>query len=133
MHIVAYAVVSASSKEEALSRAHEVFETLIDAESNLIDYFVTFDEDGQRAAGRARFGDMPVAARVDSPEGDALASRGWTETNDTDKVTFQRDEDSDENGCVMFDADANPILERSQLDALLERDDTWIVPVDAHF
>jgi len=67
-----------------------VFDRLVGADPHggaVFDYFVTFVRSRRHDGGReARWGDLPVAARVDSDEGQELLGRGW----DATKSEFQR-------------------------------------------
>ena len=72
-------LVEASTRDEALATAKTVFDQLVGASSHstaVFDYYVTFDESGTSVAGKARWGDLPVAAPVDSEEGEELLERG---------------------------------------------------------
>jgi len=52
----------------------------------VFDYFVTFDEADTTVAGKARWGDLPTAAPVDSDDGQDRLERGWEAT----KEEFER-------------------------------------------
>lgn len=72
MHMVIYALVEASTQDEALSAGRAVFDRLVGAVPHagaVFDYYVTFDEEDTTVAGTARWGDLPVAAPVESEDG----------------------------------------------------------------
>jgi len=79
MHMVIRALVAAKDEQEALEKAREIFEDLVEQE--VFDYFVTFDEDTP-VAGRRRWGNLPVVAEYDSKEGKALVEEGMKYTWD---------------------------------------------------
>jgi hypothetical protein len=83
MHHLIYALVSASTPEQALSEAKSVFDGLTGgdlSQAPVFDYYVTFDESSSRVAEPARWGDRPTVARVDSPAGQQLLDSGWEAT-----------------------------------------------------
>lgn len=83
MHQLIHALVEAQTEESALAEATMTFDRLVGATPHgaaSFDYYVTFDMDDHTTAGRNRWGDLPVAARIDSIEGQALLERGWTAT-----------------------------------------------------
>jgi len=89
MHMVIYTLIEASTRDDAVATGKTVFDRLVGADPHagaVFDYFVTFDQEGTTVAGKARWGDLPVAARVDSDEGQELLGRGW----DATKSEFQR-------------------------------------------
>ncbi len=72
MHMVIYALVEASTENEALAAGKTVFNRLVGSEPHscaVFDYFVTFDEEDTSVAGKARWGELPTAAPVDSDDG----------------------------------------------------------------
>jgi len=72
MHMVIYALIEASTEDEALSTGKAVFERLVGADPHagaVFDYFVTFDDEDTTVAGKARWGNLPIAAAVDSENG----------------------------------------------------------------
>ena len=77
MHMVIRAIVYANDEEEAMERARDVFDSL--CEDHIFDYYTTFDED-EPMSGRARWGDLPVVAKADSPEGITLIDGGMEAT-----------------------------------------------------
>jgi len=71
MHMVIRAIVYAHNEEEALNKARGIFEKLCGDEGQPFDYYTLFDEDSP-IAGKNRWGNLPVVARADSPEGKKL-------------------------------------------------------------
>src|SRR6056297_3064460 len=104
MHMVIYALVEASTENEALAAGKTVFNRLVGAEPHscaVFDYFVTFDEEDTSVAGKARWGELPTAAPVDSDDGQDLLERGWEAMKEEfernlDRVKEAIDELSDE-------------------------------------
>ena len=163
MHMVIYALVEESTHEDALATGKTVFDRLVGADPHagaVFDYHVTFDEEDTSVAGKARWGELPTAAPIDSDDGQDLLERGWEATKEEfernlDRVREALDELSDEE--IMRDEDlarhafhqvgaydgptiflynehANGIRHREQLDRVLEEsEDLWIVPADVHF
>ena len=59
MHMVIYALVEASTHDDALSTGKTVFDRLVGADPHagaVFDYYVTFDEEDTSVAGKARWG-----------------------------------------------------------------------------
>ena len=163
MHMVIYALVEASTHDDALATGKTVFDRLVGADPHscaVFDYYVTFEEEDTTVVGKARWGDLPTAAPVDSDDGQNLRERGWDATKEEFERTFERvkeaiDELSDEeimrdeglarhafhqvgayHGTTMFlyNEYGNGIRDREQLDRLLEEsEEVWIVPADIHF
>jgi len=163
MHIVIYALVEASTHDDALATGKTVFDRLVGADAHagaVFDYYVTFDENDTTVAGKARWGELPTATLIDSDDGQDLLERGWEATKEEfernlDRVKEAIDELSDEE--IMRDEDlarhafhqvgaydgptvflyneyANGIRHREQLDRVLEESEgLWIVPADVHF
>jgi len=163
MHIVIYALVEASTHNDALATGKTVFDRLVGAAPHscaVFDYYVTFEKEETTVAGKARWGELPTAAPVDSDDGQELLDRGWKATKgeferNLERVKEALDELSDE--AIMRDEDlarhafhqvgaydgptiflydeyANGIRHRGQLDRLLEESaELWIVPADVHF
>lgn len=161
--MVIYALVEASTQDDALATGRTVFDQLVGADLHscaVFDYYVTFDEEGTSVAGKARWGDLPIAAPVDSNTGQELLDRGWEATKEEfernlervkealDNLTAEeimRDEDLARhafyqvgayNGPTIFlyNEYANGIRHREQLDRVLEESENlWIVPADVHF
>jgi len=74
MHMVIYTLVEASTEDDALATGKTVFDRLVGAVPHagaVFDYYVTFDEEETSVAGSVRWGDLPVAAPVDSDEGES--------------------------------------------------------------
>jgi len=109
--MVIYALVEASTENEALAAGKTVFTRLVGAEPHscvVFDYFVTFDEEDTSVAGKARWGELPPAAPVDSDDGQDLLERGWEATKEEFERNLNRvkeaiDELSDEE--IMRDED----------------------------
>ena len=79
MHMVIYSLVEASTEDEALSTGKTVFDRLVGADPHagaVFDYHVTFDEEDTSVAGKARWGELPTAAPVDSNDGQKLLEKG---------------------------------------------------------
>ena len=163
MHIVIYALVEASTHDDALATGKTVFDRLVGAEPHscaVFDYYVTFEGEDTTVAGKARWGELPTAAPVDTDGGQDLLNRGWEATKEEFERNLERvkeaiDELSVEE--IMCDEDlarhafhqvgayegptvflyneyANGIRHREQLDRVLEEsEDLWIVPADVHF
>lgn len=78
--MVIRAIVYARGKDEALAQAKSsVFDELV-RNQYPFDYYVTFDEKGTTVAGKARWGELPVAVPADSEEGEELIEGGWKAT-----------------------------------------------------
>ncbi|MDS0296677.1 hypothetical protein [Halogeometricum luteum] len=163
MHMVIYTLVEASTQKDALATGKTVFDRLVGADphsSAVFDYYVCFDEENTTVAGKARWGDLPAAAPVDSDGGQALLDQGWEATkeefernlervkeaiDDLSDEEIMRDEDLarhafhqvgayDGPSVFLYDQHATGIRHREQLDRLLEEsEDLWIVPADVHF
>lgn len=162
MHMVIYALVEASTQDEALSTVKTVFDQLVGADLHtcaVFDYYVTFAEESC-VAGKARWGNLPVAAPIDSGDGQDLLDRGWTATRDEfhrhlDRAreaieelspeAIMRDEDLARHAFHQVGAYRGPsvffytqhgmgVRHRDHLDRLLEEsEDLWIVPADVHY
>ena len=163
MHMLIYALVEASTEDEALSLGRGAFDRLVGAVPHagaVFDYYVTFDEEDTTVAGKARWGDLPVAAPVESEAGQELLDRGWEATEDEfqrnlDQVKEGLEELSDEEimrdedlvrhafhqvgaydgpSIFVYDQHGCGIRHRGQLGRILdEQDECWIVPADVHF
>src|SRR6056297_3868125 len=163
IHMVMYALVEASTHDDALATGKTVFDRLVGADphaSAVFDYHVTLDEEDTSVAGTARWGELPTAAPVDSDDGQDLLERGWEATKEEfernlDRVKEAIEELSDEE--IMRDEDlarhafhkvgaydgptiflytehATGIRHREQLNRVLEESENlWIVPADVHF
>ncbi|SDY45694.1 hypothetical protein SAMN04487946_11663 [Halobellus clavatus] len=163
MHMVIYALVEASTHDDALATGKTVFDRLVGADPHagaVFDYHVTFDEEDTSVAGKARWGELPTAAPVDSDDGQDLLERGWEATkeefernlervkealNELSDEEIMRDEDLarhafhqvgayDGPTIFLYNEHANGIRHREQLDRVLEEsEELWIVPADVHF
>ncbi|WIV68893.1 hypothetical protein [Natrialbaceae archaeon AArc-T1-2] len=161
--MVIYTLVEASTRNDAVATGKAVLDRLVRADPHggtVFDYFVTFDQEGSTVAENARWGDSPVATRVDSDEVQEPLERGW----DATKSKFQRnlkrvrealDKLSDDEimrnrglarhafhqvgaydgpSIFLYDECGCGIWHRGQLDRVLEEsEELWIVPVDVHF
>ncbi|MFC4451112.1 hypothetical protein [Halorussus aquaticus] len=97
MHTVIYSLVEASTRDEALATGKTVFDRLVGASLHadaVFDYYVTFDESGTSVAGKARWGDLPVAVPVESDDGQKLLERGWEATKSEFKRNLDRVRDA---------------------------------------
>jgi len=163
MHMIIYTLVEASTRDDALATGKTVFDRLVGAVPHagaVFDYYVCFDEEETTVAGTARWGELPVAATVESDEGEELLKRGWKATKEEfqrnlDRVKEALDERSDEEimrdedlarhafhqvgaydgpSVFLYDEHGSGIRHRGQLDRILEEsEDLWIVPADVHF
>ena len=163
MHQIIYALVEASTREEALIRGSTTFDRLVGAhpkEAAVFDYYVTFDDDRSSVAGKARWGDLPVVAPVDSHTGAALLKRGWKATIRKFERNLERvrvgveefstdelmhDKELVRHACHNLGAYRGPSLflytefgtairHREQLDRVLESDSQlWVIPADVHY
>jgi len=85
MHKVIYAIVEASTKNDALTIGNHVFNRVVNGQTytaSVFDYYVCSNRDGLRLAASDRSEDIPPAAPVDSEEGQQMVERAWTETRD---------------------------------------------------
>ncbi|KAA9396352.1 hypothetical protein Har1130_18910 [Haloarcula sp. CBA1130] len=162
MHKIIYAIVEASTEDEAVTAGKQAFDHLVGVRphsSAVFDYYVTFDDETTSVAGKARWGDRPTAAPIDSADGQELLDRGWEAT----KAEFERNlkrvkdalnEHSDEeimrdkdlarhafrqvgasrgSAIALYTEHGDGICDRTQLDRILgESDSLWIVPADVH-
>jgi hypothetical protein len=166
MHMVIYALVEAPTQHDALVEGKAVFDRLVGANPHgcaVFDYYCTFDEEDTTVAGKARWGDLPTAAPINSEEGGERLDRAWNATKEEfqrnlDRVKEALDELSDEEimrdedlarhafqqvgayegpSVPMYDQHAMGIRHRDQLDRVLEEEEDsqtlWIVPADVHF
>ena len=163
MHQIIHAIVDAQSRDDALGVARGcVFDRLVGATPEScaeFDYYVTFDEES-RVAGKTRWGELPVAARLDSDEGRDLLARGWNATKEAfehnltearEALADLSDEEIMNNGDFVRDhfmnlgAYAGPPIHlydehgngiRTFEDfawAYEDLDEPWIVPADVHY
>ena len=163
MHMIIYALVEASTEDEALASGKAVFDRLVGAVPHagaVFDYYVTFDDGDTRVAGTARWGDLPIAAPTESEDGQYLLYRGWEATEsefqrhldrvkagikafsdeeimrDTDLVrhAFHQVGAYDGPSIFVYDEHGCGIRHRGHLDRVLKGyDDRWIVPTGVHF
>lgn len=163
MHMVIHALVEASTHDDALATGKSVFDRLVGADPHagaVFDYYVTFEEEDTSVAGKARWGELPTAAPVDSNDGQKLLEKGWEATKEEfernlDRVKEAIEELSDEEimrdedlarhafhqvgaydgpSVFLYDQHASGIRHREQLDRILgESEELWVVPADVHF
>ncbi|WP_254547386.1 hypothetical protein [Halomarina pelagica] len=163
MHMLIYALVEASTHDNALAIGKTVFDRLVGADphsSTVFDYYVCFDEENTKVAGKARWGDLPTAAPIGTDNGQDLLDQGWEATKEEFERNLERVKESigelsdeeimrDENlarhafhqvgaydgpSVFLYTQHASGIRHREQLDRLLEEsEDLWIVPADVHF
>lgn len=163
MHMVIYALVEASTHDDALATGKTVFDRLVGTDphsSAVFDYYVTFDQEDTSVAGKARWGDLPPSTPIDSNDGQDLLDRGWEATkgefernlervkeaiNELSEEEIMRDEDLarhafhqvgayDGPTVFLYTEHAIGIRHREQLARILEEsEDLWIVPADVHF
>ncbi|MFC7205328.1 hypothetical protein ACFQJC_17600 [Haloferax namakaokahaiae] len=163
MHQVIYALVEASTTDEALVAGRSVFNRLVGISPEygaVFDYYVTFDDDSTSIAGKARWGELPIAEPRGSDSGQELLERGWEATKqefernlervregiqEFDIEAIMRDEELIRHAChnlgayrgpsvFLYDEFADGIRYREQLDRILETDNQiWIVPADVHY
>lgn len=159
--MIIYAIVEASAQSQAVERGKNVFDELagdvIETDA-VFGYYVCFDKPGLEVAGSDRWGDLPVAARLDSAEGQQLLNRGIEETesrfteNLEDIRQVLRNHDDEEimldnrlrfkfrrigrfrgSTTPMYTERCVGIRNRDHLDDVIaEGDNLWIVPADAH-
>lgn len=163
MHQVIHAIVDAQTRDDALGVARGcVFDRLVGATRDScaeFDYYVTFNEDA-RVGGKARWGELPIAAQLNSADGRELLAQGWNAT----KAEFERnlaevretlttlnneeimnDDDLVRHHCANLGAYAGPPVYlydefgngiRTPDDfvwACEDLDKPWIVPADVHY
>ena len=164
MHQIIHAIVDAQTEESALGAARgSVFDRLVGAtveSSAEFDYYVTFDEERTRVAGKGRWGELPIAARLSSDEGCELLARGWNATKAEFKRNLQEirealsslsdqevmnDDDFVRHHCANLGAYAGPPVHlydnsgrgiRTFEDFVWAYEDLeqpWIVPADVHY
>jgi len=162
MHMVIYALVEASTQNDALATGKTVFDRLVGADphsSAVFDYYVSFDEENTTVAGKGSMGRFTGRIPVDSDDGQDLLDQGWEATKEEFERNLERVKEAidelseeimrDENlsrhafhqvgaydgpSVFLYDQHATGIRHRGQLDRLLEEsEDLWIVPADVHF
>ena len=163
MHQVIYALVEASTEETALACGKAAFDRLVGAgpdNAAIFDYYVTFDDERSSVAGKARWGELPVVASIDSDDGAKLLESGWEATRQEFKRNLERvrtavnefsdeelmhDKDLARHACYNLGAYRGPSLylytefgdairNREHLDHVLDADEQlWIIPADVHY
>jgi hypothetical protein len=163
MHQIIYALVEASTEETALACAKAAFNRLVGAAPDnaaIFDYYVTFDDERSSVPGKARWGELPVVAPVDSDEGAELLESGLeatrqefernlervrTAVNEFSDDELMHDKDLSRHACYNLGAYRGPSLylytefgdairNREHLDHVLDADEQlWIVPADVHY
>lgn len=160
--MIIYAIVEASTQSQAVERGKNIFNELtgdVFKTNAVFDYSVCFDKEGLKVAGVDRWGNLPVAAHLDSAEGQQLLNRGIEETESRFAENLEeikqvlRNNDDEEiiedtrirlkfNRIGRFRGSTTPmytersvgIRNRDHLDEIIaEGDNLWIVPADAHF
>lgn len=162
MHMLIYALVEASTQEDALAAGKSAFDQLVGASPHrtaVFDYCVCFDEETP-VAGASRWGELPVAAPVESDEGAKLLDHGWKATESEFQCHLERvrealadltDEEImrdtnlarhafhqvgayDGPTISLYNEFGSGIRHRQQLDRILEGSEgLWVVPEDVHF
>ncbi|WP_137283743.1 hypothetical protein [Halorussus salinisoli] len=163
MHQIIYALVEASTQEEALAKAKTSFSRLVGVgpeAGGVFDYYVTFDDDTSMVAGKARWGELPVVALLESQEGAELLKRGWNATKEEFKENleqvqeaaeefsieeFMHDKNLARHAChclgaysgpsiYLYDEFGDGIRNREHLDHVLNKEGTlWIISADVHY
>ncbi|SEO99461.1 hypothetical protein SAMN04487948_1106 [Halogranum amylolyticum] len=163
MHQLIYALVEAPNRDDALASGNAAFDRLVGIGPDtaaVFDYYVTFDDETMSVAGKARWGELPVVAPVDSDEGAELLERGWSATieefernlervraavDEFSTEEFMRDKELARHACYnlgayrgpslfLYDEYGGAIRHRDQLDRVLESDEQmWIIPADVHY
>ncbi|WP_458209871.1 hypothetical protein [Haladaptatus sp. NG-SE-30] len=163
MHQLIYALVEAPTTDDALASGKATFDRLVGAgpdNAAVFDYYVAFDEESSTVAGKARWGELPVVAPVDSADGEELVERGWTATrqefernldrvrtavNEFSTDELMHDTELARHACYnlgayrgpslfLYDAFGGAIRHRGQLDRVLAADEQlWIIPADVHY
>jgi hypothetical protein len=162
MHILVFALVEATTEDEALARGRQVFDRLVGIGPGAVAEFDSYQlfcgESAERAA--RRWGDLPATAPIDSQEGEDLVIRGWKATCDVFKQNIERVREVIEELTIqeimrdkelarhafyqvgayrgptifLYDEYAGGIRNRTQLERVLDSDgDQWVVPADVHF
>ncbi|GGN25472.1 hypothetical protein GCM10009021_29370 [Halarchaeum nitratireducens] len=163
MHMLIYALVEASIRDEAPAAGSSAFDRLVgvapDADS-VFDSYVTFDETDVTGVGEGWWGERPAAAPVESGAGEDLLEAGWEATieafeqnlvavreglDELDDEAIMRDEDLVRHAChnfgayrgpsiVLYDEYGRGIRNRERLDRILDGvESCWIVPADVHY
>ena len=74
MHMVIRVIVGAEDDVEALEKAKETLDTIV--ERGVFDYYTTFDMDGHDVSGKDRWGNLPVVESIESEKGKELLEEG---------------------------------------------------------
>lgn len=82
MHQIIRAIVYAQDKEEALSKAKNIFDGMCGEENYPFDYSTTFDEEGSTVSGKGRWGNITPVTLATSKEGKKLIDDGMKFTKD---------------------------------------------------
>ncbi len=163
MHQVIYALVEASTEDAALACGRAAFDRLVGAgpdNAAIFDYYVTFDDERSSGAGKARWGELPVVAPVDSEDGAELLERGWEATKQEFERNLKRvrtavtefsddelmhDKDLARHACYnlgmyrgpslyLYTEFGDAIRNREHLGHILDADEQlWIIPGDVHY
>ncbi|GAA0294393.1 hypothetical protein GCM10009066_06090 [Halarchaeum salinum] len=163
MHMLIYALVEASTYDEALAAGTSAFDRLVGVTPDVdavFDYYVTFNETDITGAGQARWGERPAAAPVELNAGEDLLEAGWKATieafeqnlaavreglDELDDEAIMHDEDLVRHAChnlgayrgpsvVLYDEHGQGIRDRDRLDQILDGvESCWIVPADVHY
>lgn len=159
MHMIIYALVEASATDEALAAGRTVFNRLTGIDGAAFDSYVTFDNERTTIAGKARWGEQPIAAPLDSQQGQELLEQGWEATTNEfhrylDQVKTALDKLTDEQimrnealvrfafrqlgaregpSIALYDQYGSGIRNPDELDRIREEhEDLWTVPADVH-
>jgi len=163
MHMVIYALVEASTQNDALATGKTVFDRLVGSGSTFIRrvrLLCVLRRGEHDGCGQGSMGRFTGRIPVDSDDGQDLLDQGWEATKEEFERNLERvkeaiDELSDEEimrdenlsrhafhqvgaydgpSVFLYDQHATGIRHRGQLDRLLEEsEDLWIVPADVHF
>lgn len=163
MHMIICALVEASTAEQALAAGQHVFDRLVGfgpGSSSIFDYYVTFESECSRVAGKGRWGDLPIAAPVNSQAGHRLVENGWQATRavfdrNLDRVKEAIESFSDEEilhdkgfsrhafykvgsyegpEIFLYDEAGDGVRTRRRLETIVTGgEDLWVVPADVHY
>jgi hypothetical protein len=83
MHSIIRILVFAKNKDAALDKAESILERLC-GDDKPFDYYTLFRKnDNSPVSGKSRWGNLPAAARADSPKGKRLIDEGMKFTRDS--------------------------------------------------
>jgi hypothetical protein len=163
MHQVIYALVEASTEDTAFACGKAAFDRHVGAgpdNAAVFDYYVTFDDERSSVAGKARWGELPVIAPVDSDDGAELLERGWeatkqefernlervkTAVNEFSTDELMHDKDLARHACYnlgayrclslyLYTEFGDAIRSREHIEHVLATDEqVWIIPADVHY